>query len=73
MFIDTIDSDDVKASVLEAIISFAQTSQLQTIAEGVEELSQVSYLAQHNVFAIQGYIYARPMAKRDLETWLYNR
>jgi sensor c-di-GMP phosphodiesterase-like protein len=73
MFIDTIDSDDVKASVLDAIINFAQTSKLKTIAEGVEEQSQVSYLAKHNVFVIQGYVYARPMAKLDLLAWLTER
>jgi EAL domain-containing protein (putative c-di-GMP-specific phosphodiesterase class I) len=73
MFIDTIDSDDVKASVLDAIINFAQTSKLKTIAEGVEEQSQVSYLAKHNVYIIQGYVYARPMAKVDLLAWLKER
>ena len=73
MFIDTIDSDDVKASVLDAIINFAQTSKLKTIAEGVEEQSQVSYLAKHNVFFIQGYVYARPMTKLDLLAWLTER
>ncbi|MEW6994725.1 EAL domain-containing protein [Colwelliaceae bacterium MEBiC 14330] len=70
MFIDTIGSDDVKASVLEAIIQFAQTSKLKTIAEGVEQQSQVSYLAKHNVFAIQGYVYAKPMAKKELLAWM---
>jgi sensor c-di-GMP phosphodiesterase-like protein len=70
MFVDTINGNDVKASVLEAIISFAQSSELSTIAEGVEELSQVTYLAEHNVFAIQGYVYARPMAKKDFLVWL---
>jgi sensor c-di-GMP phosphodiesterase-like protein len=73
MFIDTIDSNDVKASVLQAIINFAQTSKLKTIAEGVEEISQVNYLAKHNVFAIQGYVYAKPMAKEDLVVWLHNK
>jgi sensor c-di-GMP phosphodiesterase-like protein len=72
MFIDTIDSDDVKASVLDAIINFAQTSKLKIIAEGVEEQSQVSYLAKQNVFVIQGYVYAKPLAKEDLLAWLHN-
>jgi sensor c-di-GMP phosphodiesterase-like protein len=73
MFIDTINSNDVKASVLQAIINFAQTSKLKTIAEGVEEISQVNYLAKHNVFAIQGYVYAKPMAKEDLLVWLQSK
>ncbi len=73
MFIDTINANDVKASVLEAIISFAASSALHTIAEGVEEEAQVTYLAEHGVYAIQGYVYAKPMAKVDLLTWLEGR
>ena len=56
MFVDTINSDDVKHTVLDAIISFAQSSELGTIAEGVESESQVSYLKEQGVFLIQGYV-----------------
>ncbi len=73
MFVDTIDANDVKGSVLEAIISFAESSKLHTIAEGVEHQSQVDYLAERNVFAIQGYVYAKPMAKKQFLTWLQQR
>ncbi len=70
MFIDTIASDDIKASVLESIISFAKTSELGMIAEGVEDENQVQYLKEHGVFLIQGYVYARPMPINDLIGWL---
>lgn len=70
MFVDTINSDDVKRSVLDAIIAFADSSNLKTIAEGVEEKDQVAYLAERGVYAIQGYVYAKPMPLSELRTWL---
>lgn len=70
MFVDTIQSDDVKRSVLDAIIAFAKSSELKTIAEGVEDKAQVEYLEQHGVYAIQGYVYAKPMPAEDLVGWL---
>ncbi len=70
MFIDTIASDDIKAPILKSIISFAKTSNLKIIAEGVEDETQVEYLKEHGVFLIQGYVYARPMPINDLIDWL---
>ena len=70
MFIDTIARDDIKSSVLESIISFAKSSGLGMIAEGVEEQHQVDYLKQHNVFLIQGYIYAKPKPIAELKQWI---
>jgi len=70
MFVDTINSDDVKHSVLGSIISFAQSSDLGTIAEGVEDESQVEYLKEQGVYLIQGYVYAKPMSAKDLMTWM---
>jgi len=70
MFVDTINSDDVKRSVLDAIIAFADSSELKTIAEGVEDFAQVNYLAERGVYAIQGYVYAKPMPVEDLAKWV---
>ena len=73
MFVDTINSDDLKGSVLDAIISFAKSSNLKMIAEGVEHQDQVEYLKERDVFMIQGYIYAKPMPIEQLKTWLAER
>ncbi|SFC78215.1 EAL domain-containing protein [Pseudoalteromonas denitrificans] len=72
MFVDTIDKDDLKSSVLESIISFAKSSNLDMIAEGVEEEAQVSYLQKRDVFLIQGYFYAKPMPIDELVLWIRN-
>ncbi len=70
MFIDTIASDDFKVSVLESIIAFAKASELDMIAEGVEDENQVAYLKERDVFFIQGYVYAKPMPINELIDWL---
>lgn len=69
MFIDTINRDDIKSQVLDAIINFASTSGLSTIAEGVETESQVKYLASKGVHNIQGYYFAKPMPADEMLDW----
>lgn len=73
MFVDAIESDDIKTSVLDSIIAFAKSSELEIIAEGVEEESQVEYLKTQNVFLIQGYVYAKPMPIAELKKWINAR
>lgn len=73
MFVDTINQQDVKSQVLDAIIDFAHNSNLHSIAEGVETQEQVEYLQQKDVFFIQGYVYAKPMPIEQLHQWLGER
>lgn len=70
MFIDTIQVADVKHTVLDAIISFVQTSNLDAIAEGVESEEQIDYLKQRGVFKIQGYVYSKPLPFTEFKAWL---
>ncbi|SUU14514.1 EAL domain-containing protein [Aeromonas hydrophila] len=70
MFVDTIGTDDLKRSVLDATIAFGRESGMEMIAEGVERQDQVDYLQQHGVHLIQGYVYAQPMALTKLKIWL---
>ncbi|MFH4614034.1 EAL domain-containing protein [Vibrio diabolicus] len=60
MFIDPIGSDDQKLKVLDSIVSAAKKAECEMIAEGVESEAQVAYLAQHSIYLIQGYVYAKP-------------
>jgi sensor c-di-GMP phosphodiesterase-like protein len=71
MFVDTLRAeDDAKRPVLDAIIHFARVSGLSTIAEGVETNEQVDYLVKAGVYAIQGYVYSRPMPAAKLMSWV---
>lgn len=66
MFVDTIETDDVKKSVLDSIIASAKAGNIELIAEGAETLNQVNYLAEQGVYLIQGYVYARPMPMSEI-------
>ncbi|MGL5498176.1 MAG: EAL domain-containing protein [Aeromonas sobria] len=69
MFVDTIGTNDLKRSVLDAIIAFGRESGMEMIAEGVETQQQVDYLGQHGVYLIQGYVFGKPMPLKMLPRW----
>jgi EAL domain-containing protein (putative c-di-GMP-specific phosphodiesterase class I) len=77
MFIDTLrmgtERDDPKRHVLHAIIGFAKATKLDVIAEGVETEDQVARLRNAGVYAIQGYVYARPMPAEEFLQWMQAR
>jgi EAL domain-containing protein (putative c-di-GMP-specific phosphodiesterase class I) len=71
IFVDTLRTEsDAKRPVLDAIIQFARQSGLSTVAEGVETSEQVEYLTNAGVYAIQGYVYSRPMTAEALIIWV---
>ncbi|KQN64086.1 MULTISPECIES: EAL domain-containing protein [unclassified Erwinia] len=69
-FVSAIDAADANTPILDAIIRMAHGLQLQVVAEGVEDETQLRYLQQHGVAFIQGYYYARPMNSEALMQWL---
>ncbi|MGR2767608.1 EAL domain-containing protein [Photobacterium ganghwense] len=70
MFIDTIGTNDVKSSLLDAIILFAHHAGVELIAEGVESQTQVDYLQSKGVLLLQGYYFAKPMPFDELCQYL---
>jgi EAL domain-containing protein (putative c-di-GMP-specific phosphodiesterase class I) len=67
----TTDADD--ATITRAIISMAHSLGLKVIAEGVENESQLAFLAGHGCDEIQGYHFARPLTADECGTWLRER
>jgi diguanylate cyclase (GGDEF)-like protein/PAS domain S-box-containing protein len=59
-FVAAMEADDQKASLPRAIISLAQTMQLQVVAEGVETAVQLEILSRLGCDFAQGYYFARP-------------
>jgi len=67
MFIESVsDKNNFRAPVLDAIVSFANKTGLNLIAEGVETVEQVEMLKKLNVTDIQGFYYAKPMPCNEL-------
>ncbi len=56
--------------VARTAIGVAQTLQIQTIADGVEEREQARWLVANGVENIQGYLIAQPMTAPDFSDWL---
>lgn len=69
-FINAIESLDRETPVLDAIISLSERLNLKVVGEGIETLTQFTYLKQHGVECMQGYLYARPMDNPTLVNWL---
>ncbi len=59
-FIDYI-NDDSQDDLVGYIISLGKNMGMAVIAEGVEEQSQLDYLAIHDCDKIQGYLFCRPL------------
>ncbi|MFY8150303.1 MAG: EAL domain-containing protein [Prochlorococcaceae cyanobacterium] len=56
-------------SIVQAIINLAKDLQMETIAEGVEEASQLEALRQMGCDQIQGYFFAKPMPPDEFEAF----
>ena len=69
-FIDelVVDADDTAITL--AIISMAKSLRLDVVAEGVETLQQLEFLAQNNCDDIQGYHFSRPLSYENFIEFL---
>ena len=62
-FIDDITNENEanNALIVEAIIAIAQKIKVKAVAEGVETISQLSFLEKCNCDYIQGYYFSKPL------------
>lgn len=70
MFVDTIETNDIKKGVLDSIIAFAKEAEMDPVAEGVETQAQIDYLLAKGITHIQGFVYAPPMSVDELVVWI---
>jgi len=57
-------------SIVNAIISLAQSLQLEILAEGVETEAQLNVLKDLGCEIFQGYYFTRPLALDAFEAWV---
>ncbi len=69
-FIDDVELDKTSESLVASIISLVHGLGMFVIAEGVENPSQVSILTKHNLDAVQGYYFAKPLEVSEFEALL---
>ncbi|MGX9135772.1 putative bifunctional diguanylate cyclase/phosphodiesterase [Rummeliibacillus sp. JY-2-4R] len=60
-FVKNIQHDTSSEPLVDMIISMAKHLKLKVVAEGVEEVSQLSYLLKKKCDFIQGYLISRPI------------
>lgn len=59
--------------LVKNIIAMAKDLHIKTVAEGIEEESQVEQLRAAGCDAIQGFVFARPMSMKDFEAFVKSR
>ncbi len=57
-------------SITRSVIALAKSLNLKVIAEGVETKEQKEFLVENGCEDIQGYFYAKPMPKDEMEVFL---
>jgi len=69
-FVQDIGGDADDEAIVRAMIAMARSLGLDTVGEGVEEHSQLQFLAAEGCAVGQGYLFSRPVPAEELEQWL---
>lgn len=69
MFVKDIKAPDERPQLLSSIIQMGLGIGCKVIAEGIETVEQALALSRMNCQEAQGYLFAKPMAARDLVRW----
>jgi len=69
-FVRDVPHERDKAELVKAMISIAQSLNLELVAEGVETHQQADYLQAHGCRVVQGYLYGKPMPQELFEAYL---
>ena len=65
--IDNIAKNDIDKDVVKSVITLAKNVELRTIAEGVEDETQLEILKELGCDEVQGYLWGKPMSANDFE------
>lgn len=60
-------------AIVETIVALASALRLEVVAEGVESVDQVQLLQARGCMLFQGYLFAKAMPPKQLETWVEHR
>jgi two-component system sensor histidine kinase BarA len=60
----------IDATIVHAVVSIGRALGLRVVAEGVETTDQQKFLAAAGVYAMQGYLFARPMKNIDVAAFV---
>ncbi len=72
-FVNEINESSDEGSIAKMIVQLSKSLNIKVIAEGVETECQAETLMSFGCHLAQGYLYARPLSKDDLRSWLEKR
>ena len=61
------------AQIALGVIALAHSLRLKVIAEGVETISQLTFLREHACDRLQGYLFSRPMPPANFDRFMMNK
>ncbi len=59
-----------KFIIINNILKLSNALNMESVAEGIESEEMIEELSKSNCDYIQGFVYAKPMPKRDFLTWI---
>lgn len=70
-FVDTLTNRDDEHGriIVRTILGMANSLNYETVAEGVETISQLEFLTEYGCTYAQGYYFARPMPAKEFHAW----
>ena len=72
-FIKDINIDIGDDELIKGIISMAKSLNLNVVAEGVENQTQVDFLLENNCSTMQGYYYSKPLISDNFSYFIANQ
>ena len=69
-FVRDITTDWNDAAISAAVIRLGHSLNIEVVAEGVETVEQLEFLARQGCDQVQGYLIGRPLSAADFETFL---
>lgn len=69
-FVKDIEGRDGDGEIARAVIAMAKSMNMEVIAEGVEDHTQLEFLRHHGCNLVQGYLISRPVKADDFEALL---
>jgi diguanylate cyclase len=69
-FVRNIESTPANESIARAIIALAESLALDTVAEGIENPSEMAILKHLRCQEGQGYLFAKPLSATEVATWI---
>ncbi|MGE7927334.1 bifunctional diguanylate cyclase/phosphodiesterase [Lysinibacillus xylanilyticus] len=66
-FVQKIQSNSTDKALVGMILSMAKHLQLKVVAEGIEEIEQLSYLIDNECDTVQGFLFSKPVPPHILQ------